>query len=332
MRQSKKHILLKLGSTAAVFATVGAVSHAVSRLLVSFALDRKVPLEHTCAKAIQSRVRGCDMMESFYNELNTAGTSLKNSATQTIKIVSRDGVSLVGHLQMPSNPSRLVIAMHGWRSSWYRDFGMIADFLTANNCAVLYAEERGQNNSGGDCIGFGLLERYDCLDWIEWCNSRFSTSLPIYLAGVSMGGAAVLMAANLPLPSNVCGIVADCAFTSADAIFQHVARRNLHIPYRLHKANVAYLCRKKLHLRPDACTTTHTLKHCSVPILLIHGSNDHFVPVQMAYENFQAAAGPKKLFVVSGADHGMSYYMAKQEYEQAVLEFITFCEGRDNNP
>ncbi len=331
MKQTRKQILLKIGGTAAVFSAAGALSNVLSQFLVSFAIDREVPLEHSCATAIRTHIRGADFLGSFYTELKTAGAALKNRPTQKVQIISRDGISLVGHLQMPSNPCRLIIAMHGWRSCWYQDFGLLADFLEENNCAVLYVEERGQNSSGGNYIGFGLLERYDCLDWVQWCNSQFHESLPIYLAGVSMGGAAVLMAAGLPLPPNVYGIAADCAFTSPDAIFKYVARHNLHIPYWLHRGKVASLCTKKLHLRPDSCTTTDALRHCKVPVLLIHGSDDHFVPVQMAYENFQAAAGPKRLFIVSGADHGMSYYMAKQKYEQMILEFVTFCENRKEN-
>ena len=43
-------------------------------------------------------------------------------------------------------------------------------------------------------------------------------------------------------------------------------------------------------------------------LLLIHGTDDHFVPVEMTYENYTACAGPKKLLIVPGADHGMSYF------------------------
>ena len=110
--------------------------------------------------------------------------------------------------------------MHGWRSSWSHDFGLIADFWRNNHCSVLYAEQRGQNNSGGDHMSLGLLERYDCLAWTNWINEKTGKSIPIYLAGVSMGATSVLMASELELPDNVFGIAADSAFTSLHAIWK----------------------------------------------------------------------------------------------------------------
>ena len=41
----------------------------------------------------------------------------------------------------------------------------------------------------------------------------------------------------------------------------------------------------------------------------------------MAYKNYTACAAPKKLFIVPGADHGMSYYFDKEGYEAAIKDF-----------
>ena len=64
---------------------------------------------------------------------------------------------------------------------------MISDFWYKNNCSVLYVEQRGQNNSSGEYMGFGLTERFDCLDWLNWEIERCGSDIPVYLAGVSMG-------------------------------------------------------------------------------------------------------------------------------------------------
>ena len=54
---------------------------------------------------------------------------------------------------------------------------------------------------------------------------------------------------------------------------------------------------------------------------MIHGADDHFVPLKMTYENYNACASPKKLFLVPGADHGMSYFVDKEGYEMMVKDF-----------
>ena len=55
--------------------------------------------------------------------------------------------------------------------------------------------------------------------------------------------------------------------------------------------------------------------------MLIHGSDDHFVPLEMSFQNYKACAGPKTLFVVPGAGHAMSYYFEKEKYEAVLLDF-----------
>ena len=60
--------------------------------------------------------------------------------------------------------------------------------------------------------------------------------------------------------------------------------------------------------------------------MLVHGTEDTFVPVEMTYENYRACKGKRKLLIVPGADHGMSYYVDREEYEKTALEFFQMCE------
>ena len=132
--------------------------------------------------------------------------------------VEIDGTRLVGHYFRTEGAKRTVIAFHGWRSAWYRDFAMIYDFWFKNDCSVLFVEQRGQKGSSGDYMGFGLLERFDCQSWVNYLTAREDTVTPLYLAGISMGASTVLMASGLNLPDCVHGILADCGFTPTAAI------------------------------------------------------------------------------------------------------------------
>lgn len=136
-----------------------------------------------------------------------------------------------------------------------------------------------------------------------------------------MGATTVLMAAGLALPPTVHGIVADCGFTSPYAIWKHVAKQNLHMSFGRRGRWVDRMCRKKIRMGADEYSTVDAMKSTSVPVMLIHGEADHFVPVTMTYENYEACAGPKRLLIVPEADHGMSYYIAREEYEAAIRAF-----------
>jgi fermentation-respiration switch protein FrsA (DUF1100 family) len=148
-----------------------------------------------------------------------------------------------------------------------------------------------------------------------------SGTLPIYLAGVSMGATTVLMASALAMPSKVRGILADCGFTSPRASWQHVAKNNLHLLYGPRAALVDALCKLKIPMASGDCSTIEALKKGRIPVLFVHGTDDRFVPVEMTYENYMACAAPKRLFVVPGADHGGSYLRDREGYEQALLNF-----------
>lgn len=256
------------------------------------------------------------------DEAVRASEKLQNSGCEEVEIINQDGIHLIGHWRPCENPKRIIIAMHGWRSSWSRDFGIIADFWKDSGCSVLYAEQRGQGSSEGEYMGFGMLERYDCLEWIKWVNEHTGGNLPVYLGGASMGATTVLMAAGLELPENVHGIVADCGFTSPHAIWKHVVENNLHMPYGLYSPVANDLCKKKIHVGTKEYSAVDAMQKCKVPVLFIHGTDDQFVPVEMTYENYKACAAPKHLFVVPGADHGMSYYTDKVGYEKCLLDFF----------
>lgn len=271
-----------------------------------------------------ARMRGratvSENARAFDIYLTCQGHRLRSKALEAIQIPSSDGILLTGHWYPAENAKRVIIAMHGWRSSWYHDFGMVSNFLKEEGCSVLYAQQRGQNNAQGDGIGFGVLERYDCLSWVKWAQSNTPENLPIYLLGISMGATTVMLASELELGNRVKGIIADCGFTSVEAIGSHVLKSlNVHLPFS--KRTMDYLCKKHLQVKANAVSTVQALKNSRLPFFLAHGEADTFVPAAMSRENFQSAEGRGELFTVKDAEHGMCYYCAPREYERRVKAF-----------
>ena len=321
MRKTTKKVLIGSGIAVASAAAIGAASsYAVTKYLMKIAMDREVPKIKNMEKA-KDHVRGIPDFDVFCEKLAAAGEALENSGCETVEISSYDGEKLIGHWYPAENAKRIIVAMHGWRSSWTRDFGVISRFWHDEGCSVLYVEQRGQNNSGGDYMGFGMMERYDCLEWVKWVNTRNDAGLPIYLAGVSMGAATVLMASGLELPANVHGIISDCGFTSPHEIWKHVVENNLHLSYGIVGNIASDICKKKIQMGAKDYSTVEALKTNKIPVLFIHGTDDHFVPVEMTYENYKACTAPKRLFVVPSADHGMSYTADEAGYQTALRDF-----------
>ena len=198
---------------------------------------------------------------------------------------------------------------------------MIADFWHNEGCSILFAEQRGKNKSEGEYMTFGYMERYDCLDWVNFVNERTENRYPVYLAGVSLGASTVIMTARLDLPENVKGVIADCGFSSAYGIWSHVVKVNMKLSYGLRGKVIDAYCKKHIGANSKENSTIEAMKKTKLPILFIHGSDDMFVPVDMRFENYKACAAPKYLPVVPGAIHGQSYDVDQQKYEEATKKF-----------
>ena len=321
MKKRTKKMLLGAGVLSFGMVATTTVVHLITRKLVKMALKRDGVGELENSKVAKKRITGLKDVDGFFEALRRGEEKLRGYETETVEIESYDGTRLIGHFYPCKDAKRIIIAMHGWRSNWAKDFGTIADSWHNAGCSILFAEQRGQGESGGDYMGFGMMERYDCLEWAKWAEREKGKGLPIYLAGVSMGAATVLMASNLKLPVSVRGIIADCGFTSAHDIWKHVVKHNLHLSYGLMGRIANDMCRRYIQMGPKEISTTDALKECKVPVIFIHGAEDHFVPIEMTYENYKACAAPKRILVVPGADHGMCYHKCKEEYEKAIEAF-----------
>lgn len=317
MKKSKKNMIIGSGIAAGAVSAAAAISHGVTRKMASIAMDRPEP---KVSERAAERVTGTSADSAFSHIRKEAAEQLSSREHEIVEITAKDGVRLVGHWFYRDDARRTIVAMHGWRSSWVDDFGIISDFWLRSDCNVLFAEQRGQNNSGGDYIGFGLLERYDCADWTFWVQER--CSLPIYLCGVSMGATTVLMASALPLAENVRGIMADCGFTSPHAIWEHVAKDSLRLHYNgWRRKTVDAICSQNLNGESAYYSCEDALRECTLPVLFVHGSDDQFVPVEMTYQNYKACSSEKRLLIVPGAGHGQSYIIEPEKYEAETQKF-----------
>ncbi len=260
---------------------------------------------------------------AVWQEAYRAGRAwLAHRESEEIEVQSEDGFLLHGLLIPHIAPRATVILFHGWRSSWEHDFTAVLPFLYAQRLQCLLVDERAQGDSEGRWITFGVRERLDVPVWVDYAAKRFGARHPIFLQGISMGAAAVLMASDTRFSGNVRGIVADCAFTSPREIVSKVWRDRT--PFPAHFA--VWLLDKYARLFADFSlserSTTQALAKAEYPVLFLHGTADKFVPCYMTKQSFEACRSEKTLLLVEGADHGMSYLVDRPRVEAAYKEFI----------
>ena len=251
---------------------------------------------------------------------------LVNSPCERITITSHDGLTLVGrYYRNVPDESRLEILFHGWRSIPARDGCGGAKIARDLGFNQLIVDQRAHGESDGKALTFGIKERYDCLDWVNYAITRFGKDVKILLGGVSMGAATVLMAADLPLPDNVVGITGDCGYSSPEAIIRKVCR-DMGISDRLGYPIVDLSSRLFCGVSLKDASAVESVRHARVPIMLMHGEEDGFVPHSMALEIYDACNAPrKKLLSIPRAGHGLSFFYDNETYCRELGAFKLSC-------
>ncbi|MCD8337492.1 MAG: alpha/beta hydrolase [Lachnospiraceae bacterium] len=317
--------LFAVAAGAAVGTAAVRTAHNTARNMADMAMNRELTEQQSL---LMQAAPGSPKEQELEKQKDAAAERLRDSACQAVEITAHDGIRLIGHLHLAESPKRTIIAVHGWRASWTGRFGLIADFLYENGCNVLYIEQRAHGASGGKYIGFGLLERYDVLDWIDWVNEQDFACFPIYLFGFSMGAATVLMTAGESLPDNVHGVIADSGYTSPRDEWKYVAENNMHCNYKLMEKYVDKLAMERIGCHADEYSSTQAMQECRTPVLFIHGTADTFVPIEMTYENYKACAAPKRLMIIPGAGHCQGYQLEPERYEEELRRFWQELESR----
>lgn len=240
---------------------------------------------------------------------------------QWVSITSRDGLTLHGRYYHTRDRAPTAIAFHGYKSSALRDGCGGFALSRKHGFNILVPDQRAHAKSEGNVITFGIKERWDCLSWIEYVNQRFGSDLPILLSGLSMGAATVLMAADLPLPKNVVGIMADCPYSSPAEIIRKVCA-DRGFPEKAVFPFIRLSARLLGGFPLMETSAFQAVQHANVPVLLIHGDDDRFVPCDMSREIAAHCASPVQLEIFPGAGHGLSYMTDPERYEAVALTFF----------
>ena len=269
---------------------------------------------------------GGEQYEPYHDVITQCVDMVLEVPYQSVCIASFDGTKLCGRYYHQKDNAPIVLFFHGYRCSGLRDGNGIFLYSRKLGFNVLLVDQRGHGESEGRAITFGIKERLDCREWVRYLSMRFGMEQRIYLSGLSMGGATVLMASDLDLPGNVIGILADCPYSSPKEILCSVIK-SLRFPvkatYFLAKLGARYIGDFDI----EEISAVEAVQRSNYPILIIHGDDDRFVPYHMSKQCQKASAHKAELLLVKGAGHGMSHCVDADAYEDAVYRFFERTGG-----
>ena len=131
----------------------------------------------------------------------------------------------------------------------------------------------------------------------------------------------MLMASALGLPENVKGIVADCPYSSVKEIICKVASE-IELPPAVFWPFIRLGALLFGGFRPEDGNALEAVKKAEVPILLIHGEDDRYVPCDMSRRIYESRPELISLHTFPGAGHGISFIEDEERYRRIVTEFI----------
>ena len=266
-----------------------------------------------------------EIYEPFRDEIMGWMRDSRTLPHRCFEIKSHDGLTLRGQYYECEPGAPIELLFHGYRGNAERDMsGGIARCFAMNRNALII-DQRASGKSEGSIITFGLKEHLDCLAWVDFAVKHFGSDVKLILTGISMGASTVLMAAGKDLPPNVICVLGDCGFSSPKKILIKVLRQIKLPPFIFYPIiKLGALIFGGINL--ESYSPEEAMKHASVPVILIHGDTDDFVPCEMSRELYDACASQhKRLEFISGAGHGLAFPQDKEKYLSALRQFQEEC-------
>lgn len=231
-----------------------------------------------------------------------------------------DGIRLHARIYLGKPDAPVQIMCHGYRSTPFRDFSGGALEAMARGHNVILIDQRAHGESEGKQITYGICERHDLIAWANYAAERFRDR-PIILLGISMGGATVVAASNLEMPEAVKCIISDCPYSVLRDILISTARKMGFPSWVYPLISLSAKMFGKINI-PDG-NFVESVRKTRLPILIIHGEDDGFVPAEMSAALYEANPEMIRRITFPGAHHGTSYLTDRDRYMSEFDAFVS---------
>jgi fermentation-respiration switch protein FrsA (DUF1100 family) len=156
---------------------------------------------------------------------------------------------------------------------------------------------------------------------VDWVQQKVGPNAVIGTHGESMGAAISIQ--HAVIDPRIKFIIEDCSFSDLWDQLKYRLKMDYHLPAFpfLYLANM--MSKVLTGMDFHKISPKNDVQHIQSPMLFIHGEQDDFIPVSMAYELYEnKVSGEKKLFIPNNAKHATSFWDNQIEYESVIREFL----------
>lgn len=237
-----------------------------------------------------------------------------------------DGLDLAATYWPGARPDApAVLLLHGVNSS-RRSTAPTAAWLASLGYAALTVDFRGNGESPMTDHSFGLHESIDARAAFDWLKRR-QRGARVAVIGNSMGGAAALLGPAGPLPADA--LVLQAVYPEIrQAIRNRIAAWVGRPPSLLLEPLLSYQSLPRLGVWPSELAPRAAIRRYRGPVFVIGGTDDRSTLPDETRALYDAAPGPKRLWLVSGRDHAAMEDLADPPYRNRLRAFLEATIGR----
>ncbi len=245
-------------------------------------------------------------------------------AYEDVTFAAADGLRLSGWLiPAPSDSARrgVIVACHGYP---YNRVEMLAyaTMLHALGYTTLLFDFRAMGESEGDLCSVGYHEVADLRGALDYLQSRPDTAdLPYGAIGLSLGGAVAIMAAARD--ARLKAVVAEAAFASV----QHALDARCRVALGPFASGASRPIRwwgmRWFPAPPEDISPLQDIGAIAPrAVMLIQGQRDLLARWRDTVKMYDAAQGPRELWLLPGSGHARCLKDAPEEYARRVGDFF----------
>ncbi len=199
-----------------------------------------------------------------------------------------------------------VLYLHGARWNLTGHLNRISQ-LHSFGFSVFAIDYRGFGKSDGELPSEESVYEDARAGW-DWLVARQPDPARRYIYGHSLGGAvAVELASALAEGGSAAqGLIIESSFTSLADMAAELSKGWL--PAGL--------------ILTQKFDSLGKIPQVRMPVLVVHGVSDRFVPPRFSEALYAAAPAPKKLLLVENGSHNNSMWVGNGEYQQALVELF----------
>src|ERR1700754_401047 len=238
-------------------------------------------------------------------------------SARKVQFDSRSGATIHGWFIPGKKNAGAIILMHGVRADRLSMLDR-ARFLSKAGFSVLLFDFQAHGESSGEHITFGYLESRDAQAAVDFLRIN-APGEKIGVVGVSMGGAAALLASP---PLDVNAMVLEMVYPNINQAVSNRLSMRVGAWGTVFTPLLVWQLKPRLGISADALTPIEKVGGITIPKLFIAGAEDRHTTLRESEQMFAAAAEPKELWIVEGAEDTDLYAEKEQEYEQRVLSFF----------